>query len=276
MSKSRSRATTRRAARVATPPGPSASLIYVYAAVAGQPSARAIARLGPLPGGGSPRLLTIDPKLSIAVTDVPADIYNRDAIEQRLSDLDWVGACGAAHHAVSDALFETHLVVPLRLFTLFASEARAVAALRRLRPRILKAFARLQGRKEFVLRVGRPDATRIDTAAAASAAPDATATGTGFLRAKATSRREATERNTRVSESVSDVFDQLSAVAVDTRTRTAAPGTNLLLDAAFLVNTRQSAAFRRTLTRAAASLLRDGCPVSLTGPWPPYSFAAAD
>ena len=69
---------------------------------------------------------------------------------------------------------------------------------------------------------------------------------------------------------------RLNVAAISAHARTAPPGTNLLLDAAFLVNTRQSAAFRRTLTRAAASLLRDGCPVSLTGPWPPYSFAAAD
>jgi hypothetical protein len=271
MSKSKSPATTRRSASAA-----SASLVYVYAAVAGQPPARVLARLGPLPGGGPPRLLGIDSKLSIVIADVPADTYNREAIEQRLSDLDWVGACGGAHHAVADALFDTHLVVPLRLFTLFASEARARAALRRRRPGILKAFARLQGRQEFVLRVGPPDLARIGAEAAAPSASGTAETGTGFLRSKATSRRETTERNARVSQSVSEVFEQLSAIAVDARARTAPPGTNLLLDAAFLVNTRRSAAFRRTLTRAASDLLRDGCPVSLTGPWPPYSFASTD
>jgi hypothetical protein len=257
-------------------PSPKRSLVYAYAAVAGHPAPRVLARLGRLPDGNPPRLLAIDDNVSVIVADVPADVYNREAIEQRLSDLDWVTACGAAHHAVSDAFFATHLVVPLRLFTLFASDARAGAALGRLRPRILKAFARLEGRKEFVLRVGRPEASRADGGEAAHAASGRPETGTIFLRVKATSRRAAAERQARAARSALEVFDALSAIAADARPRTAPPGTNLLLDAAFLVDTRRSASFRRTLTRAAANLLRDGCPVSLTGPWPPYSFASAD
>jgi hypothetical protein len=71
------------------------------------------------------------------------------------------------------------------------------------------------------------------------------------------------------------VFDELGRVADAAHARTA-PGTNLLLDAAFLVSTRRAAVFRRTLARAASGLLRDGCPVSLTGPWPPYTFASTD
>jgi len=275
MSKSRSRATTRRSGKRARAAG-GGSLVYAYAAVSGRPSPRTVARLARVPGGGPPRVLSIDDQFSVIVADVPADVYNSEAIEARLSDLDWVGACGAAHHAVADALFASRLVVPLRLFTLFADGERAQAALVRMRPRIRKAFARLDGRKEFVLRVGRPDASRADAADAGPAASPDRATGTGFLRAKASSRRETAERQAHASRSAVEVFDALSAIAADSRARTTPTGANLLLDAAFLVDTRKSASFRRTLARAAAGLLRDGCPVSLSGPWPPYSFASTD
>ena len=47
-------------------------------------------------------------------------------------------------------------------------------------------------------------------------------------------------------------------------------------DAALLVPPARVETVRDALTRSAERLLRDGCPVSLTGPWPPYSFASMD
>jgi hypothetical protein len=287
MSKSKSQTTKRRAgakaprasgAAAASPPdaAAAATLTYVYAAVAGRPRDSAVARLPTLPGATAPRIVSIDPRLSVIVADVPADVYNREALDERLSDLDWVGACGAAHHAVADALFDAHLVVPFRLFTLFSSESSAVTALRARRSRIAASFARLKGRHEFVLRIGRPDPSRRVAPGPAADPARSTRSGTGFLQAKASSRREASERNQRVSESAAAVFEELQAVADDASARAAPPGTNLLLDAAFLVSARKAAAFRRTLGRTAAGLLDDGCAVSLTGPWPPYSFASTD
>ena len=63
------------------------------AAVAGQPSARALARLGPLPGGGA----RLGSSTSTASSRSSSPTSGRTsttakAIEQRLSDLDWVGA----------------------------------------------------------------------------------------------------------------------------------------------------------------------------------------
>jgi hypothetical protein len=145
-----------------------------------------------------------------------------------------------------------------------------------MRPRILEAFARLKGRKEFVLRIGRPDAARVAADPETPVSRRPPQSGTSFLREKAATRRQADERKTRATRSAAAVFEELERVAEAARARAAPPGTNLLLDAAFLVDTRKAASFRRTLTRAASGLLRDGCAVSLTGPWPPYSFASTE
>ena len=45
-----------------------------------------------------------------------------------------------------------------------------------------------------------------------------------------------------------------------------------MLDAAFLVAVRTSARFRASVAREARALERHGYRVTLTGPWPPYTF----
>jgi hypothetical protein len=49
-------------------------------------------------------------------------------------------------------------------------------------------------------------------------------------------------------------------------------GGPLLLDAAFLVPRRRARSFQSFAAREAGSLARSGYALTLTGPWPPYSF----
>lgn len=248
--------------------------VYVYAIVSGLPRSRVLTGLPTLPNGSSPRVVALDDEMSIVVANVPSEIYNAAALEPKMGDVDWVSRCGAAHHAVADALIESHVVLPFRFFTLFSTEAKAVATLRRSRSRIAKALARVKGRQEWVLRIGKPDPARQDTVPDQSRG-DRTS-GTRFLRAKAQARQEHTDRNARVAKDAAHVFEILRNLSDEAASRAIPPGTNLLLDAAFLVSKGRTAALQRTLTDAAAGLLREGCPVSLTGPWPPYSFASLD
>ena len=44
-------------------------------------------------------------------------------------------------------------------------------------------------------------------------------------------------------------------------------------DGAFLVKTDRASAFERTVDRWAKRLSERACEMTLTGPWPPYSFA---
>jgi hypothetical protein len=263
--------------------------LYVYAAVAGSPKPRTVKALPAMPDGAPPRILALDDRVSLIVSDVPSTTYNSEQLTTQLADLDWVSRCGAAHHAVAEKLAESHAVLPFRLFTLFSSEAKALAALRKTKARIAKALDRVKGRQEWVLRIGRPDPARIDTGDARKtgvahirkgkaevAAGASTTSGTSFLLAKADARREAAERDARVSIDAAAVFDKLRTMADDATARPVEPANALLLDAAFLVPAVDIEAFRHALTAAAAGLLRDGCAVTLTGPWPPYSFASLE
>jgi hypothetical protein len=245
--------------------------VYVFCAVEGRPDAL------PAPGmpdGGAPRALALDGTVSLIVSDVPSGSYNAAALEPRLADLDWVATAGAAHHAVVDALAEDgHVVVPFRLFTIFSHTDAVLDTFRQSLPALRRAFDRVRGRQEWVLRIGKPDPAR---APAAPVSDTPASSGTGFLRAKADARREALARAERVSRDARASFDALAQLADAATARPVDPAGNLLCDGALLVPPSRVEAVREALTRSAEGLLRDGCPVSLTGPWPPYSFASLD
>jgi hypothetical protein len=238
-------------------------------------NARALSKLPTLPDGDSPRVLPVADEVALVVADVAAETYRAEAVEARLTDLDWVGRCGTAHHAIADALLEKHTVAPVRPFTLFSTEARAKETFAGLAEQLRQAFDRVAGKAEWVLRIGHPDPTHT-TAANEHDASGAPISGTSFLAQKAAAKRAATELAARVRHDAAAVYRALENAADESEQRAAVPGSGLLLDAAFLVHTRDFAAFKRLLESEAKGLLRDGCHVSLTGPWPPYSFVSLD
>jgi hypothetical protein len=250
--------------------------VYVYCAVRGAPSARVLSKLPALPDASPPRALALNDGVRLIVADVPASAYRAEAIEARLSDLDWVGRCGKAHHAVADALAAKHTVVPLRPFTLFSTDARARATFADLIDQLEAALDHVSGKAEWVLRIGQPDPARVAARTSSGRKPSPPTSGTSFLAQKAAAKKSASELAARVRHDAAGVFDALAKVADQSNERPPVPGTGLLLDAAFLVPSRQTASFKRVLETEAKGLLSDGCRVSLTGPWPAYSFVSLD
>jgi hypothetical protein len=250
--------------------------VYLFAAVAGEPSARLLARLPVLPEGGQARAVPLGNGVSLVVGDVPASTYRPDVLEPKLADGDWVARSGAAHHAAAEALSRVHAVLPFRIFTIFSSDARMRATLTRSKARITNALAGLAGRDEWVLRVGPPDPTLKAAPRDDGSASHRHVSGTGFLQRKAAATRERSERAARVKSATAHVYQTLERLAERSLVREVPPGLNLLLDAAFLIERRRMASFRKALTRTAQPLLDAGCKVSLTGPWPAYSFATLE
>jgi Gas vesicle synthesis protein GvpL/GvpF len=268
-SKSTSRTTKAR-------PASRAPYVYVYCAVDGAVTARTLKGLATLPDGAKPRVVPLDDGLSLVVADVPAAVYHAAAVESRLGDLDWVGRCGSAHHAVADTLVAGHTVVPLRPFTLFSSETRARKTFISMLDDLRAAVDRVTGKAEWVLRVGRPDPARMSVDSAQVDKSKGATSGTAFLAQKAAAKQAVADLAARVRHDASALFDSLAALASQSERRTPEAKTGLVLDAVFLVGTNDAARFKQTLEAEAAGLLRDGCRISLTGPWPPYSFVAVD
>jgi hypothetical protein len=113
-------------------------------------------------------------------------------------------------------------------------------------------------------------------AAAAPRARAASVSGAGYLERKKAQHAAAAGLAGRLREIVTDLYDRLSRSASLARRRGVAdlpaPGTRLLLDAAYLVPRTRTATFQSAVARHARTLGPQGYAVTLSGPWPPYTF----
>ncbi|HKH49163.1 MAG TPA: GvpL/GvpF family gas vesicle protein [Thermoanaerobaculia bacterium] len=235
-----------------------------------------------LPGAAPPRLLPLD-GLWLVVADAPLPEYGGDAIESRLSDLSWVSDRALAHESVVEHFAAAVPVLPMKLFTLFHGDERAVAHLQEQREEIGKIFDRIAGRVEWGVRIlFREDEARRRAAAAAAGEGErptsGTTSGTSFLLRKKAEKESVRDLTTGLRAEVDRAYEELASRAVEARRRQPEPGeagARLLLDAAFLVPAGEDEAFDAAVQRLAERLAERSCEVTLTGPWPPYNFLGA-
>jgi hypothetical protein len=232
-----------------------------------------------LPAFGPARAVPVSPRLWLVAADAPLDRYDEAAIQHGLHDLEWVGACAAGHERVVEHVARTGTAVPMKLFTLFASDERAVANARELAPRIERVARRIDGCVEWGVRV-HVDERRARAAArdrAAGALPRRAqgksfllmkkAEQTGVHRTIRTARRDADQAFAQIAESARESVKR-PPVSREVASR-------VLLDAVFLVPSGRAREFQSAVKRAQTSLSKSGCEVTLTGPWPPYHFVDA-
>ena len=208
----------------------------------------------------------------LVVAAVPLAQYGEAAINGRLNDLDWVSRAAVAHERVVESFRSCDALLPMKLFTIFASDDRAVADLRTRRREIDRILRRVMRHDEWgvrvVLRRGASDDGQPSRRPSAS--------GTAYLTRKKAARDRAATLIARSRDVTSDVFETLAARATEARRRSAADlpagGGTLLLDGAFLVPRSAAAGFRAAAGREGRVLARDGYELTLTGPWPAYSF----
>lgn len=225
-----------------------------------------------LAGAGPTRALRAADALWVIAADVPLDRYGEAPLAQGLRDLDWVARCAVAHEAVVEHLARRAPVVPMKLFTIFRGDDRAVAHVGRERRRLERTFRRIAGGAEWGVRIlRRPE----DGAAGPS---DRAVSGADFLRRKKEARdalREAARAGTNVAR---QVHAALARLARDARIEPRVPGeagARLLLDAAYLVADSRRARFHAAARRLARACGAAGCELVLTGPWPAYHFIEA-
>jgi hypothetical protein len=226
--------------------------------------------MGPL------RVLDVGRGLWLVVADAPLDRYGEDAINRKLSDLDWVSRAAIAHEAVVESFTSQRALLPMKLFTIFTSDDRAVDHVRHDRPRIELLVKRVTNHQEWGVRVTRPRPESKPAGARRTPVSKSARTGLNYLSRKKSERDAAAELAQRARETVGNLYERLSARSTLARRRLGrdlpVQGGPLLLDAAFLVSRSRVSAFRALAGREARRLARDGYRIALTGPWPPYTF----
>jgi hypothetical protein len=248
---------------------------YVYCVIASARPPRLIhVARGPR-GMGPVRLLDVERGLYIVAADAPLNRYGEEAINRGLSDLDWVSRAAVAHEAVVESFIDATAVLPMKLFTIFTSDARAVEHVRGQRAHIAAVVKRVANQHEWGVRVVL-DRIRAERAAPRSKRAGAGQTGLDYLARKKARRDAAVELAERARETVAALYDRLAERSRQARRRGAAElpaeGGPLLLDAAFLVPRGRSAAFRALAAREARALKPQGYALTISGPWPPYTF----
>jgi len=248
---------------------------YVYCVVqrAKRPS---VARsLQTLPEGSRPSLIELGRARWAVVADVPLARYGESALASGIRDLEWVSRVALAHEAVVEHFTRGRgsTVVPLKLFTLFSTPERLISDLRSQAVRIAAMIGRIRGAREWGVRVLRTQpAKRVTTGTRA------VRSGAAFLEAKKEARDAARAAAEHARDTAERAFGQLSKLALETRRRDDIPDgatTPPLLDAAFLVAAKRTAAFRAAARRASSDCRRAGALLNLTGPWPAYSFVGS-
>ena len=249
----------------------SSTLSYVFCLVrsARPPTLR---RLGEgMPGGGDLRAIEVGDSLWAIVESVPENQYGEAALAIGLQNLDWVSPRAIAHERVIEAFLSATALLPMQLFTLFTSDDRVIEHVRSDRARLARILKRIEKKVEWGLRLTFDERAVRDKAAKKQAR-----TGREFLARKRdvldVNRKRLAEARTAANRLYKSVSRQAAASQRRTSMERAAPGSRLLLDAAFLVPTAKSSAFRAAIRQHTRALRASGVVVSLTGPWPAYNF----
>jgi hypothetical protein len=250
-----------------------AAATYVYGLAAGRRPPALRPRLAGLPGTGPVRMIAVEPGWWLVAADAPLTRYDAPAIERSLRDLDWVSVCALAHEAVVEEAARRGTVIPMKLFTLFSTDARAVAHVCRRRRTLERVLRRIEGSQEWGVRVTAAPATGTGGGARArlAAGPGA---GRRFLLEK--KRAQDARRGPAAGRAaVRRMLRPVVREAVACREQPVVSGAPVVLDAALLVRRARTSGFRRAVKSMSAALAPRGYAVTLTGPWPAYNFVTA-
>jgi hypothetical protein len=215
----------------------------------------------------------------LVVADAPNARWAPRRVEAALRDLDWVSTAAYAHEAIIEAVRRHATIVPMKLLTLFTSDAAAVAHVKKSARKLARIFTLVDGREEWGVRVqldvGR--AARLARAKAQSEG-DGLSRGTAFLARKKSERDAAIDLAGGARPRADLVFAELSRLAhrAVRRERTAAEaGTTTVLEASFLVARGDQRRFQAAASAIAGRIRDQGLDLAVTGPWAPYHFVGA-
>src|SRR5687767_10612161 len=165
---------------------PAGSATYVYCVVKSANGAKtpSLARAPKgLAGVERPRVLDAGDGYRLVVATAPLAKYSADAINARLEDIEWVAERGAEHEALVEHVAAIATVVPMKMFTLFSNDERAIAHVAKMKKTLDRVVDRIAGCDEWGLRIlfDEAEATRLAAEEARATKP---ASGTSFLERK--------------------------------------------------------------------------------------------
>jgi hypothetical protein len=210
--------------------------------------------------------------LSAVVSEVDLDEYGEEGLRANLERLEWLEVTARTHDAVVHAVAELGPVAPMRLATIFLDEAGLRRRLGEWFHAIEQVLERVEGRREWSVKVLTEAAAAEDAASAVRPA-----SGAEYLRQKKAQGQARAAREADTSEQVQRLHEALSTRAVASRTlapqdpRLTGHQGAMVLNAAYLVEAAEGGAFAKEADAWASA--HPHLQLDVRGPWPPYSFA---
>jgi Gas vesicle synthesis protein GvpL/GvpF len=229
-------------------------------------------------GGAPPRTITAA-GLTAIVGDVGDREYGEAALPRNLEDLDWLARTARAHHAVLEGVAEQGPVVPMRLATLFASDAGVTGTLQERAEDFRGALSLISARSEWGVKayaVKPSDPAEESGHQVAGREGPATGPGAAYLQRRRAQLTASKDARREALASARTVYAELSRFAVSSRLYPpqapdlAGQQTPMVLNAAYLVADERAGEF--TATMADLTARHRFVQLTLTGPWPAYSF----
>lgn len=257
--------------------GSTTQVIYLYGFV---PSGT---RAPDLEGvGGRPVEILELGSFAAVIGRLPSEAFDAEAVRERLRDMDWVAEQGLQHEGVVNGFVDRTTILPARLLTLYSSTERLAREVAAREERILAAFQRLRGHREWDVKVayepqraeerlaGRSPALAELDARMAESSP-----GTRYLLERKRARIVHDEIR-RVAGELSDaLLEALGRLAVQVKVLEApaeAAELPVILNAALLVRQAREEPLQAEARSWADRLETAGLRVSFSGPWAPYRF----
>jgi hypothetical protein len=237
-------------------------------------------RLALLTGVDGEPLRSVEGKgLAAVVGSVDLEEFGEEALRRNLENIEWLEACARAHHRVLEAVSRIGPVVPMRLAVLFREDSGVQTMLYSSHERLLSALSRVDGRFEWGVKAyaDAPPQERAPDLPPSTAEHGA---GTAYLlkrRAQLSARERARGDLAQAAEAI---HTTLAEVAVASRRhrpqdrRLSGQAATMVLNGAYLLDEDRSEDFVAAVARLDER--HRGIRLELTGPWPPYSFAAIE
>ena len=224
--------------------------------------------------------------LSAVASVVALADYGEEGLQSRMADATWVAVRAMRHEKVVEHFSRRASVVPLRFGTIYLESENVGRMLAERRDELRAIIERLRGREEWGLNV-YSDRARLKEAVvslsprlselseqAAQASP-----GQAYLlRKKIDSLRDAEARaeTRRVAAAIEQELAGAAAGSARLRVLKDEGGEqgDVAAKLAFLVASARFEEFRAAAERLAQKYEAAGFKLELTGPWPPYNFAA--
>ncbi len=225
--------------------------------------------------------------LLAVVSPVSLAEFSPEALETNLQDTGWAQARVLAHQRVLAGLLNGYVLIPLKFCTLYASQERLFLLLAQHYQALDNAMRRLWGATEWGVKLfchrrrlvewvqERSEALRPQREAIARASA-----GAGYFLRKKLEQTAQEEVGQVVDACVRASHARLSLCARESVPNPVqSPAVHgrkaeMVLNGAYLVDDGNLEAFRTALATLGETYAAQGFEYELTGPWPPYNFAA--